>query len=60
MTIRIIGTLVIKAIKGANGKSCVGDLHTERGILKVNESGLNHLNQWADRCAISRGSGHGR
>ena len=37
MTIRINGTLVIKEIKGANGKFCVGDLNTPLGEFKVKE-----------------------
>lgn len=60
MRVRVTGNLVIKQVGGANGKFCAGDLHTELGIFKVSEPGLNHLNQLADRCAFSMGVGHGR
>lgn len=59
MRIRVTGNLVIKQIRSANGKLCVGNLHTERGIFKVKEPGQNQLTELADRCAYSGGSGHG-
>jgi hypothetical protein len=45
MSIRISGTLVIKEIKGANGKFCVGDLTTPIGEFKVKESILDQFSE---------------
>ena len=45
MTIRINGTLVIKEIKGANGKFCVGDLNTPLGEFKVKEPILDQFEE---------------
>ena len=45
MSIRINGTLVIKEIKGANGKFCVGDLTTPIGEFKVKESILDQFSE---------------
>lgn len=45
MTIRVTGTLVIKEIKGANGKFCVGDLNTELGEFKVKEPILDQFSE---------------
>lgn len=56
MTIRIAGNLVIKEVKGANGKFCVSDLQTERGLFKVRELGLDQLAELAER-AFLRGVG---
>ena len=45
MSIRINGTLVIKEIKGANGKFCVGDLTTPIGEFKVKEPILDQFSE---------------
>jgi hypothetical protein len=50
MSIRINGTLVIKEIKGANGKFCVGDLTTPIGEFKVKES---ILDQFSSRYEVN-------
>ena len=41
--IKLYGTLVIKEIKGANGKFCVGDLTTPEGDFKVKEPILDQF-----------------
>lgn len=41
--IKLSGTLVIKEIKGANGKFCVGDLSTPEGDFKVKEPILDQF-----------------
>lgn len=41
--IKLTGTLVIKEIKGANGKFCVGDLTTPEGDFKVKEPILDQF-----------------
>jgi hypothetical protein len=43
MSIRVNGTLVVKEIKGANGKFCVGDLITSLGEFKVKEPILDQF-----------------
>jgi hypothetical protein len=43
--IRINGTLVVKEIKGANGKFCVGDLTTPIGEFKVKEPILDQFSE---------------
>jgi hypothetical protein len=60
MRIRVIGSLVIKQVRGANGKFCADDHHRERGILKVKDPDINQLTELADLCAFSGGSGHVR
>lgn len=45
MTVRIKGTLVIKEIKGANGKFCVGDLNTPEGDFKIKEPILDQFEE---------------
>ena len=45
MSIRTSGTLVIKEIKGANGKFCVGDLNTPLGEFKVKEPILDQFQE---------------
>lgn len=45
MSVRIKGTLVIKEIKGANGKFCVGDLNTPEGEFKVKEPILDQFEE---------------
>jgi len=45
VSIRITGTLVVKEIKGANGKFCVGDLNTPLGEFKVKESILDQFSE---------------
>lgn len=43
--VRINGTLVVKEIKGANGKFCVGDLTTSLGDFKVKEPILDQFEE---------------
>ncbi len=43
--IRISGTLVVKEIKGANGRFCVGDLSTPEGDFKVKEPILDQFEE---------------
>ena len=43
--IRVPGTLVVKQIKGANGKFCVGDLTTPIGEFKVKEQILDQFEE---------------
>lgn len=45
MSVRIKGTLVIKEIKGANGKFCVGDLNSPLGEFKVKEPILDQFEE---------------
>lgn len=45
MSVRITGTLVVKEIKGANGKFCVGDLNTPLGEFKVKEPILDQFSE---------------
>lgn len=42
---KTIGTLVIKEIKGANGKFCVGDLSVPEGDFKVKEPILDQFEE---------------
>lgn len=43
--IKLTGTLVIKEIKGANGRFCVGDLTTPEGDFKVKEPILDQFEE---------------
>jgi len=45
MNVRISGTLIIKAINGANGRFCVGDLNTPLGEFKVKEPILDQFEE---------------
>lgn len=42
---KTIGTLIIKEIKGANGKFCVGDLSVPEGNFKVKEPILDQFDE---------------
>lgn len=56
MSIRVTGNLVIKEIRGANGRFCVGDLHTELGVFKIKEPVLDQFSegQYQGEFLISR------
>ena len=45
MTIRINGTLIVKEIKGASGRFCVGDLICSLGEFKVKEPILDQFEE---------------